>query len=431
MGGLSVDDVIGGGLDELMAGAAGLHHERYSLYRDFYRGGDLPLGYLGRNPRESRKHWRERQGRLVGVNYCAPIVDKVVRAEYSRRVVRRVEDAESQSVLEGVVRSNGLDSFQLRTARQRAIDGVCVVQVYWDDAAGCVRLKHVLPEHFFPICLDDHERIDAVVVDRSGRGCEGLGDGGRLEVYTADEVGVFEGGVRVKGADEPWVREACYGVLPFVVFSGQRLVGDVFGYSLLRGVAELNHAVNQALNDVLEILHFQAFSLLVIQGALDGLPVDEDGRARLAISESGFLNVDETGRVYFADPNPKISEIMEVLDGLVRMMFETGCVPVAAARPQQSHAESAAARVVQFMPLIDMVTELQTFDRECEVELIEKVFRVAGVHMGRVFRLGRVDVRFGRCFLPTDEESRLRLNIAAMEAGLKTRDEVVMEMGEE
>ena len=40
-------------------------------------------------------------------------------------------------------------------------------------------------------------------------------------------------------------------------------------------------------------------------------------------------------------------------------------------------------------------------------------------------------MRFGRCFLPTDEESRLRLNIAAMEAGLKTRDEVVMEMGEE
>jgi len=431
MGGISVSEVYGN-LEALEREAAGLHHERYGMYRDFYRGGDLPLGYLVRNPRESRKHWHERRGRLVGVNYCAPIVDKVVRAEYSRRVVRRVENAEAQAVVDQVARANALDTFQVRTARQRAIDGACVVQVYWDERTGCVRLKHVLPEHFYPVCLDDHERIDAVIIDRSGPACEGAGRDGRVEIYTPEEVGVFENGERVNGAEnlEPWVREASYGVLPFVVFNGQRLVGDVFGYSLLRGVAELNHAVNQALNDVLEILHFQAFSLLVIQGALDGLPLDEDGRPRLSISESGFLNVDENGRVYFVDPNPKIADILEVLESLVRMMFETGSVPVAAARPQQSHAESAAARMVQFMPLIDMVTELQTFDRESEAELIEKVLRVASVHMGRELRPGRVEVRFARNFLPTDDETRLRMNIAALEAGLKSREEIELENGE-
>ena len=426
---------IHGELAAFESEALGLHHENYGLYRDFYRGGELPLQYIRRNPRESRKHWRERRNRLVAVNYCAPIVDKTVRAEYSRRVGRSVENHQAQEVLGRVERENALHTFQLRTARQRAIDGTCIVQLYWDDAAGMVRLKHVLPEHFFPVCLRDHERIDAVIIDREAAPGKTYGadpTARRVEIYTRGEVGVFDGGVRVNdpGRREPWLLEADYGVLPFVVFNGQRLVGDVFGASLLRGIAELNHAVNEALNDVLEILHFQAFSLLVIQGALDNLPVDEDGRLRLSISESGFLNIDENGRVYFADPNPKISEILAVLESLIRMMFETGSVPVAVAQPQQSHAESAASRQIQFMPLIDMVTELQTFDRESEEEMIEKILRIWSVHTGRKLAPGKVDVRFARSFLPTDDEARLRMNIEAMKAGLKTKEEVLKESSE-
>ena len=418
--GISVDEVFGD-LAGFEREAGGLHHERYGLYRDFYRGGELPLDYMRRNPRESRKSWGERRLRLVGVNYCAPIVDKIVRAEYSRRVVRRVEDVRAQGVVDELTRLCSLHSFQVRTARQRAIDGTCIVQLFWDAADAVVRVKHVLPEHFFPVCLSDHERVDAVIVDRgAGNGVPG----GRVEVYTRDEVGVFVDGVRVGGDGR---RVASYGLLPFVIFNGRRLVGDVFGSSLLRGVAELNQAVNEALNGVLEILRFQAFSLLVVQGALDSLPVDEEGRPRLSVSESGFLNVDENGRVYFVDPNPKIGEILGVLESLIRMMFETGSVPVAAAQPQQSHAESATARQIQFMPLIDLVTELQTFDGECEEELIEKVVRMWCVHRGEDVRPGRVDVRFSRNFLPTDEHTRLQMNVAAIAAGLKSREEVLAE----
>jgi len=420
-------------LEAFESEAGSLHHENYPLFRDFYRGGDLPLNYIRRNPRESRKHWTNRRGRLVAVNYCAPIVDKTVRAEYSRRVARNVENEAAQEALNRVTAANALHTFQLRTARQRAIDGTCIVQLYWDESAGTVRLKHVLPEHFYPVCLSDHERIDAVIIDRDA--IEGVAFGAdslsrRVEIYSPNEVGVFEQGRRVNDPEdrEAAVREASYGMLPFVIFNGQRLVGDVFGTSLLRGIAEVNHAINEALNDVLEILHFQAFSLLVIQGALDSLPVDEDGRPRLSISESGFLNIDENGRVYFVDPNPKISEILEVLESLIRMMFETGSVPLAAARPQQSHAESAAARQVQFMPLIDMVTELQTFDRESEEELIEKIMRMYSVHTGIDLQPGRIDVRFPRSFLPADDEARQRMNIEAMNAGLKTKEQIVAEM---
>jgi len=415
--------------------ARALHHENYLLYRDFYRGGELPLNYIRRNPRESRKHWANRCARLVAVNYCAPIVDKTVRAEYSRRVARNVESTEAQDLLRRVAGKNALHTFQLRTARQRAIDGTCIVQLYWDDRAGTVRLRHVLPEHCYPVCVSDHERIDAVIIDRGGVGRNSYGadlPARRVEIYTPNEVGVFDGGRRLNEPADggPEVREANYGMLPFVVFNGQRLVGDVFGTSLLRGIAELNHAINQGLNDVLEILHFQAFSLLVIQGALDSLPVDEDGRPRLSISESGFLNIDENGRVYFVDPNPKISEILEVLEALIRMMFETGSVPVAAARPQQSHAESAASRQVQFMPLIDLVMELQTFDRESEEEMIEKIMRIHSVHTGAEVKPGKIDVRFPRSFLPADEEVRQRMNIEAMNAGLKTKEEILKDSSE-
>ncbi len=420
--------------------ARGLHHEPYALYRDFYTGGERPLRYIKKNSRESDEHWLERLGRLVGANYCAPIVNKPVQAEYGGRVRRTVGDAELQARLDAIARANALHTFQLKTARQRAIDGAAIVQVFWhpgpnlpqvvEPAGGSVRLKHILPEHFFPIVLDDHERLDAVIIDRGENVAQrpsavlsqpGAAVPHRVEIYTPDDIAIYEDGVRV---NEP----VGYGVLPFVVFNGRRLVGDVFGHSMLRGIAELNHALNESLNNVLEVLRFQAFSLLVIQGGLHGLPTDADGRPKLAISEAGFLNIDSEGRVYFADPNPKIGEVLAVIDRMIGMMYETGSIPVAVVQPQQSHAESAASRQIQFMPLVDLVEELITFDTESERELIEKALLLDAIHrsgpigLGEVReRLGAVEIAFPRNFLPTDEAARFELLRAKREAGLLTR----------
>lgn len=449
-----------------------LHHEPYALYRDFYTGGERPLRYIKKNSRESDEHWLERLGRLVGANYCAPIVNKPVQAEYGGRVRRTVGDAELQGRLDAIARGNALHTFQLKTARQRAIDGCAVVQVYWEvrnaewgmrseegnaqdsasnsalrtpnSALGGPRLKHILPEHFFPIVLDDCERLDAVIVDRGplplgegrgrGRGTGAApsigvphpsplpgGEGGRVEIYTPDDIAIYEDGARI---NEPMG----YGALPFVVFNGRRLVGDVFGHSMLRGIAELNHALNESINNVLEILRFQAFSLLVIQGGLHGLPTDADGRPKLAISEAGFLNIDSEGRVYFADPNPKIGEVLAVIDRLIAMMYETGSIPMAVVQPQQSHAESAAARQVQFMPLVDLVEELITFDTDSERDLIERALLVDATHRSGPLgldevrrRMGRVEIEFPRSFLPVDDAARFELLRAKREAGLLTR----------
>jgi len=454
-------------LGEFERAARALHHEPYALYRDFYVGGERPLRYIRKNSRESDEHWLERLGRLVGANYCAPIVNKPVQAEYGARVRRSVANPQLQARLEAIARSNALHTFQLKTARQRAIDGCAIVQVYWDPgfavcdfrfaiaedtegapgasagpsanrqseignrkSAGGLRLKHILPEHFFPIVLDDCERLDAVIVDRgevpttttrTGTGTRTGTTARRVEIYTPEDIAVYEDGVRV---NEP----VGYGVLPFVVFNGRRLVGDVFGHSMLRGIAELNHALNESINNVLEILRFQAFSLLVIQGGMQGLPTDAEGRPRLAIGEAGFLNVDSDGRVYFADPNPKIGEVLAVIERLIGMMYETGSIPVAVVQPQQSHAESAASRAIQFMPLVDLVEELITFDTESERELIEKMLLVDATHRSGPTTLaevregmGALAVEFPRSFLPTDEAARFELLRAKREAGLLTR----------
>ena len=497
-------------LEEWKREARKLHHEPYALYRDFYLGGDRPLRYIRKNSRESDEHWLERLGRLVGANYCAPIVNKPVQAEYGGAVRRTVGDPELQRRLDAIARANALHTFQLKTARQRAIDGAAVVQAYWapassplplgegrvralqagaapatelphpapasghpsdglplpamgaplprgqGDGAGGLRLKHILPEHFFPIVTDDYERIDAVILDRRassplplgegrvrdlGRGAPSAprlphpnplpgGEGGRVEIYTPDDIAIYEDGVRINDPASlpPGERPAQYGVLPFVVFNGRRLVGDVLGTSMLRGIAELNHALNESINNVLEILRFQAFSLLVIQGGLHGLPTDAEGRPRLAIGEAGFLNIDAEGRVYFADPNPKIGEVLAVIDRLIAMMYETGSIPVAVVQPQQSHAESAASRQVQFMPLVDLVEELITHDLEAERALIEKALLIDAIHRSGPTsldevreRMGRVEIEFPRNFLPMDEAARFELARAKREAGLLTR----------
>jgi len=451
-------ELIWADLESWKREARRLHHEPYALYRDFYTGGDRPLAYIRKNSRESDEHWLERLGRLVGANYCAPIVNKPVQAEYGGRVRRSVGDAELQRRLDAIVRENALHTFQLKTARQRAIDGTAVVQLYWTTAEGrgsgvegrgALRLKHVLPEHFFPIVTDDSERLDAAIIDRRDvaqppsavrasafheptqpRAAVPHAEGGRVEIYTPDDIAIYEDGVRVNAPEKLPLGQmpARYGVLPFVVFNGRRLVGDVLGHSMLRGIAELNHALNESVNNVLEILRFQAFSLLVIQGGLHGLPLDADGRPKLAISEAGFLNIDSEGRVYFADPNPKIGEVLAVIERLIGMMYETGSIPVAVIQPQQSHAESAAARQIQFMPLVDLVEELITHDTESERELIEKMLLVDAIHrsgaasLGEVReRMGKVEIEFPRSFLPTDESARFELLRAKREAGLLNR----------
>ena len=461
-------DAIWADLDAWKQRARALHHEPYALYRDFYLGGDRPLRYMKKNSRESDEHWLERLGRLVGANYCAPIVNKPVQAEYGGRVRRSVGDPELQARLDAIARGNALHTFQLTTARQRAIDGTAVVQLYWTTAEGGgrrgegrggVRLKHILPEHFFPVVTDDSSHIDAVIIDRSepitDRSPHGVFSSSarpsnlvpppsRVEIYTADDIAVYEDGKRINDPEglRFWERPARYGCLPFVVFNGRRLVGDVLGTSMLRGIAELNHALNESINNVLEILRFQAFSLLVIQGGLHGLPTDADGRPKLAIGEAGFLNIDADGRVYFADPNPKISEVLAVIDRLVAMMYETGSVPMAVVQPQQSHAESAASRQVQFMPLVDLVEELKTFDLECERELIEKALLLDHIHrVGPTTldavreRLGKLQIEFPRTFLPVDDAARFELMNAKREAGLLTRRMVLeaehSEMSEE
>jgi len=290
-----------------------------------------------------------------------------------------------------------------------------------------VRLKHILPEHFFPIVLDDAGRLDAVVIDRGDASQPREAVPHRVEIYTPSDIAIYEDGERVNAP-------AGYGCLPFVLFRGRRLVGDVMGHSMLRGIAELNHALNESLNNVLEILRFQAFSLLVIQGGLHGLPTDADGRPKLAIGEAGFLNIDAEGRVYFADPNPKIEEVLAVIDRLIGMMYETGSIPMAVVQPQQSHAESAASRQVQFMPLVDLVAELETFDAESERELIEKallldhVHRVGPASLDAVReRMCAVEVVFPRNFLPVDEAARFELLRARHEAGLLTRTMMLRE----
>jgi hypothetical protein len=303
-----------------------------------------------------------------------------------------------------------------------------------------VRLKHILPEHVFPVVTDDAERLDAVIIDREDVAQRpsavdpqpraavphGLAPH-RVEIYTPDDIAIYEDGQRVN-------QPIGYGVLPFVLFRGRRLVGDVFGHSMLRGIAQLNHALNESINNVLEILRFQAFSLLVIQGGLHGLPVDAEGRPKLAIGEAGFLNIDAEGRVYFADPNPKIGEVLAVIDRLIAMMYETGSVPVAVVQPQQSHAESAASRQVQFLPLVDLVEELITFDLESERELIEKALLIDATHRSGPTtldevreRAGKVEVTFPRNFLPVDEAARFELAQARREAGLATRRMILRE----
>ncbi len=440
-------DEIYSRLEDFEAAARALHHEDYAIMRDFWIGGHNALRHIHKHQRETDQHWRERRKRLVGANYTRPIIDKIARVEYGGHVVRRLGDPELQARWDAAAAANKVGTFQLRTARQRGIDGCCIVQLYWDEAAGRVRWQHVLPEHFLPVVLpgDNYDEISAVIIDRQLAADQtaprhrvredepsppsGARATRRVEIYTPEEVGVWIDGRKVEGkALRWWERQAQYGCLPFVIFNGPLLVGDVLGYSLARGIVEINHFINRHLSNLSEIIDYQAFSLLVVKMGLSGMPLDADGRPLVDVGADKFLMVGEGGDAHFISPQPKISEILDVLDRMIGVMYETGSVPVAAVQPQQSHAESGVSRQIQFMPLRDLVKELQTQDIESERELVAKTLLLEAVHRGErrsyedaLERTADLQVVYPETYHPVDEASRVELYMARREARLESR----------
>jgi len=172
----------------------------------------------------------------------------------------------------------------------------------------------------------------------------------------------------------------------------------------------------------------QTFSLLVIQGNLSSLPVDERGMPRIEVSEKAFLHLDSEGKVYYADPNPKIKETIEVIAQLVEWAFACGRIPLAVVQPQQAHAESGIARQIQFLPLIDMVTELTTYDEQSEREFAAKVLTVAREAKGAqpsfkdvLDEIAGFTMTWSENFYPTDEETKLNVYDQRRELRLESR----------
>ncbi|HUU33627.1 MAG TPA: hypothetical protein VMW48_06160, partial [Vicinamibacterales bacterium] len=452
--------------NQFVEAAARLHHENYPVARDFYDGGPAALKHITKHDREEDDHWALRRTRLAGVGLTGVVVDKIVTAEYGEAAARSFGENEALGdEFAAAIDTRRLHPSRVLTARQRAVDGCAVLNLYWDEASGRVRWKHELPEHVLPIVLDDWERLDAVIIDRRRNATAGGGTavstargGGRIdegggarllpaatdltyevEVYTPTESGRLQvnrkageakfTGATVVARDDGADELRSYGCIPLVFFNGRRLVGDVLGKSLTRGVVELNRAANEAISTVGEVVRIQGFSLLVIQGALQNVPTDEHGRSRLSLGEASFVNIDAEGKVYFADPNPKIADALAYIAALVEWALATGRVPTAVVQPQQAHAESAASRSIQFLPLIDLINELETFDAESEFDFAAKALTIARrVGAGKAVdeqqvrdELADFKVDFSEDFYPVDDESKYQVYTMRRELALEGR----------
>ena len=461
-----------------MERASRLHREDYEVNRDFYYGGPDALKHLEKHPREDDAKWAIRRRRLVGVNVCAVIVDKIVSAEYGYPATRDFGtggDVLADEFAE-IAPQACLHRSRIDTARQRAIDGVAVIHLYWDAEASKVAWKHERPEHVFPVVAGDYDKIDAIIVDRSARAGKGgqiryLDDatypdevsgkynprtGDRpadpsvspaespkqrlIEVYTHDEAAVvkvtlgtngkIDAAERVEPADDaPELTQ--FGCLPFVFFHGKRLVGDLLGCSTIRGVTELNAAINREVCNLDEIIGLQTFSLLVLKGDIPNLPVDEKGFPRLDLGKQSFVMVGSDGDVFYADPNPKIAEALDTIIKLIEMSMAAGRVPMVVAMPQQDHAESGVSRQIQFLPLIDLITELETYDALSEREFVCKALligrRMAGGGGGATTyeqvdaELEEFRVDWSENFYPTDETSKLEVYQLRRDLDLESR----------
>jgi len=410
----------------------------FAFYRDMYRGGPTATDWIRKYEQETEDSWHERRQRLFPVNYTQQVVNKLVESEYGRPLIFEFlekDDSPEQQAYDAWKKILNINSVRISQARQRAIDGHSILQVLWDEEKGQVRLKKILPEHWFPILGDTFEDIEAVIIEkpkrRFDRESNAFQNITRTEVYTQDDIGIWEADIRL----DPPNNQVKLGFLPFVVWQGTRLTGFPLGDSLVRSAAELNHAVNIVANNIAEMIRYQGFSLLVIQGEVGGLEIDpKTGRATLRLSERAFLNVAaDGGAASFETPNPKISESLEVLDKWTRYMFETSAIPLAAISPQQGHVESGVSRQISFQPLVEKVNELWTEDEFVERKLFRKMMATHNAFQTSEGAKLDLEVKFNikepqGAVMPIDETTKLSNTILSQDSGYITQEDALIRL---
>jgi hypothetical protein len=295
---------------------------RYRELLDFYEGRHFAA------PRRGRTN-------LV-VNYARAVVDKGVSYLFGRGVHFSVpEDAPlgavrarlAERLLAQIAEENDLDLLLLHAATNAAALGDAALKVFWDAAAGRVRILNVDPFRFFPTwASDDVAALQRVAVcgrlaaaeARERYGWQGVvrssvGEVETLEVWTAERFQLVVEGEVMRDDPNP------YRFIPFVHVPNLQPPNTSWGVSDLVDVIPLNRELDERMSDQADLIRYHADPPVVFRGV--------ERHSDLAVGPGTVWDLPRDADVALLEWRGALPTLQEHVERVLRALYEVAETP--------------------------------------------------------------------------------------------------------
>jgi hypothetical protein len=418
---------------------------RYRELLDFYEGRHFVT------PRRGRTN-------LV-VNYARAVVDKGVSYLFGRGVHFSVpedgalgEDEATpgraavrarvvERLLAQIAEENDLDLLLLHAATNAAALGDAALKVFWDTAAGRVRILNVDPFRFFPTwASDDVAALQRVAVcgrlaaaeARERYGWQGvvrssIGEVETLEVWTAERFQLVVEGEVVRDDPNP------YGFIPFVHVPNLQPPNTPWGVSDLVDVIPLNRELDERMSDQADLIRYHADPPVVFRGV--------ERHSDLAVGPGTVWDLPRDADVALLEWRGSLPALQEHVERVLRALYEV------AETPRTSFGDSGrllsgVALETELQPLIQRTLRKQVGWSAALRHMARMALLLAerfdsGRGGGAEGGLSRPALRFAPYrvrlvwppMLPRDDDAEAQRNLALVAGGLRAHRSAMDALG--
>lgn len=355
------------------------------------------------------------------MNLTRPIMTKRTNMLYSRPLKREfIGPQESANYLEQIYKDNSIDALLQKVDLMAELTGSCLLHPLQDDSLkGTVRLVPYDASQFSAAGNDaDPSTADAItllrivdrLVDNNAIKQTGSPQVERViqqQIWTTTTV-TYTSGQTTGPESIQSVIQHDLGYLPFVNFSGEEVHDQYIGFPNASNVVNMNKNINQLLTHMAYIAKMEAHTPVVAAGWQPGDSITWHA-GRMIAAPSG-------AQVYSVDMNPKIQELLGVIQYLEDRLYATSSVPKISVEGGDGIAgDSGRSLLVQWFPLLQVFQEKAVRYARYELQLANMILQLADMPL-----LEDVQVEFPEDgilpFSPEDEtlERDLRLNLTSV-----------------
>lgn len=331
---------------------------------------------------------------------------------------------------------NKLSYFKM--AQQIAeLSNSCIIIPKWDELNKTITLEQIKGERveIYPDEENPNQMGLVVISYMYDRGYETMDSGRfwrRVELYCKELIQVWNVDVDRNLAyleyDEPnpYIDDIGRQIIPVTVFTPIPDPDSFMGSSGIDQIVKINDAFNQLWMDLIHMVKYQSFSVLVFDSGMQGTHDDE---IKIVVSPRHYLS-GEGVKASYAVPQADIAGCLKVIEAIKRELLDLSRMPVfMLAGSGGGGAESGISLRIKRLPTTQLWEERQGMYGQQYVDLVRKAFIVGNAHTGRKFPVNKlgISIDWGTPDEILSSEEEMRGVLWKMNHGLLTAVDLMLE----